>query len=117
VGLRHEPHVRRWKPVIADMVATSNGDPFAADRLHTFLDEQGKNADWGQLIAVLRRILDGERDESLADGLDAVDAAIVRQTLAEYHRQLLITYVGERPRADPPCAEPMPCPPPLPRRG
>jgi hypothetical protein len=82
----HEPHVRRWKPVIADMVATSNGDQLAADRLHRFLDDQGKNPDWARLIGVLRRILDGEREESLADGLDAIDTAIVRQTLAEYQR-------------------------------
>jgi hypothetical protein len=82
----HERHVRRWKPVIADMVATSNGDHLAAERLHRFLDEQGKNPEWAALIGVLRRILDGERDGSLADGLDAVDAAIVWQALAEYQR-------------------------------
>jgi hypothetical protein len=78
--------VQRWKPVIADMVATSSGDQLAAERLDRFLDEQGKNPEWAALVAVLRRILDGERDDSLADGLDAVDEAIVRQTLAEYHR-------------------------------
>jgi hypothetical protein len=81
-------HVQRWRPVIADMVATGNGDHLATERLHRFLDEQGKNPDWARLIGVLRRILDGERDASLADGLDAVDAAIVRQTLAEHHGQL-----------------------------
>ena len=70
------------------MVAAGNGDQLATERLHRFLDEQGKNPDWGALVAVLRRILDGERDDSLADGLDAIDAAIVRQTLAEYHGQL-----------------------------
>jgi tetratricopeptide (TPR) repeat protein len=81
-------HVQRWRPVIADMVATGNGDNLATERLHSFLDEQGKNPDWAKLISVLRRILDGERDAGLADGLDAVDAAIVRQTLAEHHGQL-----------------------------
>jgi hypothetical protein len=70
------------------MVAASNGDQLATERLHRFLDEQGKNPDWGALVSVLRRILDGEREDSLADGLDAIDAAIVRQTLAEYHGQL-----------------------------
>jgi hypothetical protein len=32
-------------------------------------------------VAVLRRILDGERRKSLLDGLDTIDVAIVRQTL------------------------------------
>ena len=86
--MRATEHVQRWKPVIADMVAASNGDQLATERLHRFLDEQGKNPDWGALVSVLRRILDGEREDSLADGLDAIDAAIVRQTLAEYHGQL-----------------------------
>jgi|HubBroStandDraft_5_1064220.scaffolds.fasta_scaffold145645_2 hypothetical protein len=86
VDPRTAEHVRRWKPVIADVVATSHGDHLAAGRLHNFLDEQGKNPDWAAVISVLRRILDGERDDSLADGLDAIDAAIVRQTLAEYRR-------------------------------
>jgi hypothetical protein len=79
-------HMQRWKPVIADMVATSNGDQLAAERLNDFFDEQGKNPNWGKLIAVLRRILDDERDDSLADGLDAIDAAIVMRALEEYHR-------------------------------
>jgi hypothetical protein len=79
-------HVQRWKPVIADVVAASRGDQIAAGRLHEFLDEQGKNPDWAALIGVLRRILDGERDAGLADGLDTIDAAIVTQTLAEYQR-------------------------------
>jgi len=83
----HEQHVQRWKPVIADMIATSNGDRVATERLHPFLDEMGKNPNWAQLVAVLRRILDGERDTGLLDGLDAIDAAIVRQALAEYRRQ------------------------------
>jgi hypothetical protein len=81
-----DEHVQRWKPVIADVVAASRGDQIAAGRLHEFLDEQGKNPDWAALIRVLRRILDGERDAGLADGLDAIDSAIVRQTLAEYQR-------------------------------
>jgi hypothetical protein len=72
--------------VIADVVAAGRGDQIAAGRLDEFLDEQGKNPDWAALIGVLRRILDGERDAGLADGLDAIDAAIVTQTLAEYQR-------------------------------
>jgi hypothetical protein len=97
----YERHVSRWKPVISDMLATSNGDQLAAERLDSFLDEQGKSLDWAALIRVMRRILDGERADSLTDGLDAVDAAIVRQTLAEYQRQLF-TYQEEQQLADHP---------------
>ena len=37
--------------------------------------------DWAALIAVLRRILGGERGEGLLDGLDPVDTAIAGQIL------------------------------------
>jgi hypothetical protein len=37
--------------------------------------------DWAALVAVLRRILAGERDESLLDGLDPIDTAIAGETL------------------------------------
>ena len=38
--------------------------------------------DWAALATVLRRILDGERGESLLNGLDPIDTATVRETLA-----------------------------------
>lgn len=70
-----------WEPVIADVAAACRGDQDAAARLGPFLDEQAKEPDWAALIAVLRRILGGERGEDLLDGLDPIDTAIARQTL------------------------------------
>ena len=37
------------------------------------LDDLAKSPDWSALVAVLRRILDGERGDSLLDDLDAID--------------------------------------------
>jgi hypothetical protein len=52
--------------------------------LAEFLDEGAKLPDWSAIVAVLRRILAGERDETalpLLTGLDPVDTAIARETL------------------------------------
>lgn len=46
------------------------------------LDERAATPDWAALAASLRRILAGERGESLLDGLDPLDTAIVQETLA-----------------------------------
>jgi tetratricopeptide (TPR) repeat protein len=74
-------HLERWEPVIADVAAACRGDQDAAARLGPFLDARAKQTDWAALAAVLRHILDGERGDSLLDGLDPVDTAIARQTL------------------------------------
>jgi hypothetical protein len=42
----------------------------------------GKNSDLAPLAAALGRIVDGERDPSLADGLDQVDSAVVTTILS-----------------------------------
>jgi hypothetical protein len=47
-----------------------------------FLDKRAKDPDWVALAAVLHRILAGERGEPLLDGLDPIDTAIARETLA-----------------------------------
>ena len=74
-------HLERWDPVITDVAAACQGDQDAAAKLSPFLDEQAKEPDWAALVAVLRRILSGERGENLLDSLDPVDTAIARQTL------------------------------------
>ena len=70
-----------WAPVIAAVAAACRGDQDAAAKLGSFLDKQAKQPDWAALIAVLRRILDGERGDTLLDGLDAIDTAIAREAL------------------------------------
>jgi len=82
-------HLRAWDPVIAAVVAVcATGRDVSAEEsevrnnLRRALDELEKRADWTALVGVLRRILAGERGESLLDGLDAVDTAIVRETLS-----------------------------------
>jgi tetratricopeptide (TPR) repeat protein len=74
-------YLERWEPVIADVTAACFGDQDAAAQLGPFLEDQATEPDWAALIAVLRRILGGERGEGLLDGLDAVDAAIAGQVL------------------------------------
>jgi tetratricopeptide (TPR) repeat protein len=75
-------HVQEWEPVIAAIAAASQDDQDAAAQLMPLLDDLAKSPDWAALVAVLRRILDGERGDSLLDDLDAIDAAIVRETLS-----------------------------------
>jgi tetratricopeptide (TPR) repeat protein len=79
-------HLARWEPVIAAVAAACRGDRGAAARLGPFLDDWAKEQDWAALIAVLRRILGGERGEGLLDGLDPVDTAIALQTLTRLAR-------------------------------
>ena len=75
-------HLREWEPVIAAVAAACQPGRQAPPELLEFLDEQAGTPDWVALAAVLHRILDGERGESLLDGLDPIDTAIARETLA-----------------------------------
>jgi hypothetical protein len=61
-------------------VAAANGT--VAANLLPALDELAQNDDWTALVAVLRRIIDGERDASLLHGLDPIDTAIATKVLA-----------------------------------
>jgi hypothetical protein len=70
-----------WEPVISAVAAACRGHQDAAAELGPFLDEQAKEPDWAALAAVLRRILDGERGDTLLDGLDPIGTAIARETL------------------------------------
>jgi len=77
-------YLQQWEPVIAAIatVCQAGQEPPPAD-LAEFLDEQANQPDWTPLVAVLRRILAGERDEAaLLTGLDPTDTAIARETLA-----------------------------------
>jgi hypothetical protein len=46
-----------------------------------------RTQDWAALVAVLRRIIGGETDASLLDGLDQIDTAIAAQVLARLATQ------------------------------
>jgi hypothetical protein len=69
--------------VIAAIAAVCQTGQDPPAELAEFLEEQAKQQGWAALAAVLRRILSGERDEpALLSGLDPIDTAIARETLA-----------------------------------
>jgi hypothetical protein len=75
-------YLRQWTPVIDDVIAATRGDRAAADRLAQELDRLAASADWANLVGVLRRVLDGERDQTaLTTGLDLIDTAIATEAL------------------------------------
>jgi hypothetical protein len=75
-------HLQQWEPVIADVIAACQAGQEPPADLLEFLDKRAKDPDWVALAAVLHRILAGERGEPLLDGLDPIDTAIARETLA-----------------------------------
>lgn len=75
-------HIRaQWEPVIQGILAACQGNAEAAAAVTPILDEIGQKDDWRELVAVLRRILAGERDASLLAGLDEVDTLIAGDVL------------------------------------
>jgi len=75
-------YLREWEPMIAAVAAACQAGQQPPPELAEFLNEGAKLPDWSALVAVLRRILAGERDQSalLAD-LDPVHTAIASETL------------------------------------
>jgi hypothetical protein len=74
--------LEQWQPVIAVIAAACQPGQTAPPELLRFLDRQAKVPSWGVLVAALRRILAGERDEpALLGGLDPIHTVIVRETL------------------------------------
>ena len=61
-------------------MAASGGNSAAA-WLTPVLGQLAQASDWAALAAVLRRIIGGDRDASLLQGLDPVDTAIAGQVL------------------------------------
>lgn len=55
-------------------------DPSQRAQLEPALKQSEENG-WGQLIAVLRKIMDGNRDEALLNALDEEDSTIVEAVL------------------------------------
>jgi hypothetical protein len=79
--------LQAWEPVIAAIAAACQPGQEASAELLQFLDERAKEPAWAALTIVLRRILDGERGDSLLDGLHPIHAAIARETLARLDRE------------------------------
>ena len=73
--------MNRWEPIIARVVAAAHGDPQAARAVEPHLRALKDHKDWAVLVAVLRRVMAGERGDGLLAGLDLVDTAIVWRTL------------------------------------
>jgi tetratricopeptide (TPR) repeat protein len=74
--------LQQWAPVIAAVVAACRGNRDAAAQLQPLLGELAQQDDWRALSAVLRRILNGERDpNALLPGLDATDMLLVAAVL------------------------------------
>ncbi|MBI5296909.1 MAG: tetratricopeptide repeat protein [Chloroflexi bacterium] len=80
-GANIRTQVDKWNPIIAEVVKTCRNETELSPELNQFLDEQAKTDDWRNLIAVIRRVLSGERGMDLLDGLDQVDSAIIRRIL------------------------------------
>jgi hypothetical protein len=73
--------LEQWESVIVAVVAAAHGDTEAATALESLLSELDKTSDWAALAGVLRRVVAGERGESLLDGLDEVDTRLVAEVL------------------------------------
>jgi hypothetical protein len=58
-------------------VAAARGDPDATNALQPLLEALAAHPDWVALAAVLQRILAGDRDPALRDGLEHPAAAAV----------------------------------------
>jgi hypothetical protein len=94
----------QWAPVIEDMVAACGDEATEAvessERLEPFLQQMGEVDDWRALVAVLRRMLAGERDEAaLVEGLDATDHLIVDAVLERLALTPPLPRAGEEPEA------------------
>jgi Trp operon repressor len=74
-GTQYE--LQQHEPLIT-VVVTAMADQSAAEQLETLLTNRNENG-WGQLVAVIRRILAGERSiKALWDDLDADDSMIIQ---------------------------------------
>ena len=71
----------RWDPVTSGLAAAAHGDTEAATAVREYLGQFQDSQDWKALAAALQRILDGERGQDLAAGLDQIDTAIITRTL------------------------------------
>ena len=74
------PIRRRWQPVIKAVVQGVRGETMDAEAAET-IEEMESRPDWQALGRSIMRILSGERDETLWQELDHMDAVIVHAIL------------------------------------
>jgi hypothetical protein len=73
---------QEWGNVIYAVIVASQGDAEAAMQLAPFFDMLSQKGDWCALVAILRRILAGERNPmQLLPGLDDTDLIIAGDVL------------------------------------
>jgi len=71
----------RWDTRLIYMVAAAGGDQRARAGIEPELSRLAETDDWAALAKVLRRVLEGERDQRLLAGLDLSDTVIVTELL------------------------------------
>lgn len=73
---------QQWGPVVLAVATAAQGNQEVAEELGPFLDRMGQQPQWQGLLAVLHRILAGERDpQALLPGLDPTDTLIAGDVL------------------------------------
>jgi tetratricopeptide (TPR) repeat protein len=77
-----QDHLQMLELFIVATVAAASGHSDAAAQFTPVLDLLAQEQDWAALVAVLRRIIGGDRDASLLQGLNPTDTEIVSQVLA-----------------------------------
>ena len=77
-----QDHLQMLELFIVATVAAASGHSDAAAQFTPVLDLLAQEQDWAALVAVLRRIIGGNRDASLLQGLNPTDTEIVSQVLA-----------------------------------
>jgi tetratricopeptide (TPR) repeat protein len=75
-------HIARWEPALMLLTAARHGHPAARAALDAALEGFATNPDWVALVAVLRRVADGDTDRNqLLAGLDPIDTTITTRAL------------------------------------
>jgi hypothetical protein len=83
VALRLPELLDQWEPLLSAAAAAAGGqaDDQTTTQITVALDELADNADWAALVPVLRRIISGDYNHALLNGLDEIDTAIATALL------------------------------------
>jgi tetratricopeptide (TPR) repeat protein len=71
---------RQWSGLIEALAKSARGEALGAETVNT-IEELESNEQWQELAGAIWRILGGERDDVLYEGLDHVDGTIVHAIL------------------------------------
>jgi hypothetical protein len=78
---QHAEQIRRAQAGLINLVVQATQNPETRRELEPVLN-QAHEAGWGELIKRIRRVLEGERDPSLLQGLDEEDTVILTAILS-----------------------------------